>query len=196
MATGGSTRCSRSQGLTCDLKTVWETMRRRGGLSTSRTRLIRSGRRHEGQVRVAEPNRRWASDITSIRAWDGRKGRLAIMIDCADRMVLAWRFATRITAEDLAEMLREAIFRRFGETRAHAQGDRVSQRQRAGIHVASVPAVRASHGAHPLPYAPAESAVEWISRGLLRQLQTGLCVSGASRHSGSGAAAGAGVDRP
>jgi putative transposase len=44
------------------------------------------------------------------------------MIDCADRMVLAWRFATRITAEDLAEMLREAIFRRFGETRAHAQG--------------------------------------------------------------------------
>ena len=110
------------QGLTCDLKTVWETMRRRGWLSTSRTRLIRSGRRHEGQVRVAEPNRRWASDITSIRAWDGRKGRLALRIDCADRMVLAWRFATRITAEDLAEMLREAIFRRFGEARAHAQG--------------------------------------------------------------------------
>ena len=118
------------------------------------------------------------------------------MIDCADRMVLAWRFTTRITAEDLAEMLRGAIFRRFGETRAHAQGDRVSQRQRAGIHVASVPAVRASHGAHPLPYAPAESAVEWISRGLLRQLQTGLCVPGGSRHVGSSAAAGAGVDRP
>ena len=110
------------QGLMCDLKTVWEAMRRRGWLSPSRSRLIRSGRRHEGRGRVAEPNRRWASDITSIRAWDGRKGRVAIMIDCADRMVLAWRFATRITAEDLAEMLREAIFRRFGETRAHAQG--------------------------------------------------------------------------
>ena len=110
------------QGLPCDRKTVWETMRRWGGLSTRRTRLIRSGRRHEGQVRVAEPNRRWALDITSIRAWDGRKGRLAIMIDCADRKVLAWRFATRITAEDLAEMRREAIFRRCGETRAHAQG--------------------------------------------------------------------------
>ena len=110
------------QGLTCDLKTVWESMRRRGWLSTSRTRLVRSGRRHEGQVRVAEPNRRWASDITGIRAWDGRKGRLAIMIDCADRMVVAWRFATRITAEDLAEMLREAVFRRFGAVRAHAQG--------------------------------------------------------------------------
>ena len=44
------------------------------------------------------------------------------MIDCADRMVLAWRFAPRITAEDLAEMLREAVFRRFGEARSRAQG--------------------------------------------------------------------------
>lgn len=97
-------------------------MRRRGWLSTSRTRLVRSGRRMSDKVRVAEPNRRWASDITGIRARDGRKGRLAIMIDCADRMVLIWRFATRITAEDLAEMLREAVFRRFGEVRAQAQG--------------------------------------------------------------------------
>jgi putative transposase len=37
-------------------------------------------------------------------------------------MVLAWRFASRITATDLAEMLREAVFRRFGEARAQAQG--------------------------------------------------------------------------
>jgi len=97
-------------------------MRRRGWLSTSRQRVLRSGRRHEGQVHVPESNRRWASDITGIRAWDGQKGRLAVMIDCADRMVLAWRFAKRITAEDLAEMLREAVFRRFGEARARAQG--------------------------------------------------------------------------
>lgn len=44
------------------------------------------------------------------------------MIDCADRTVLAWRFAKRITAEDLAALLREAVFRRFGEARAGAQG--------------------------------------------------------------------------
>jgi putative transposase len=73
-------------------------------------------------VQVPESNHRWASDITGIRAWDGQKGRLAIMIDCADRMVLAWRFAKRITAEDLAEMLREAVFWRFGEERVRAQG--------------------------------------------------------------------------
>jgi len=73
-------------------------------------------------VQVAEPNRRWASDITSIRAWDGRKGRLAVILDCADRTVLAWRFGTRITADDLAELLREALFRRFGEARSQARG--------------------------------------------------------------------------
>ena len=109
-------------GLVCNPKTVWRVMRRRGWLATGRRSKARDGRRHEGQVQVAEPNRRWASDITGIRAWNGQKGRLAIMIDCADRMVLAWRFATRITADDLAEMLREAVFRRFGEARASAQG--------------------------------------------------------------------------
>ena len=109
-------------GLVCNPKTVWRVMRRRGWLATGRRSRARDGRRHEGQVQVADPNRRWASDITGIRAWNGQKGRLAIMIDCADRMVLAWRFARRITAEDLAEMLREAVFRRFGEARARAQG--------------------------------------------------------------------------
>ena len=109
-------------GLVCNPKTVWRVMRRRGWLATGRRSKARDGRRHEGQVQVAEPNRRWASDITGIRAWNGQKGRLAIMIDCADRMVLTWRFATRITADDLAEMLREAVFRRFGEARARAQG--------------------------------------------------------------------------
>ncbi len=44
------------------------------------------------------------------------------MINCADRMVLAWRFAPRMTAEDLAEMLREAVFQRFGEAGARARG--------------------------------------------------------------------------
>ncbi len=68
-------------GLVCNPKTVWRVMRRRGWLATGRRSRARDGRRHEGQVQVAEPNRRWASDITGIRAWNGQKGRLAIMID-------------------------------------------------------------------------------------------------------------------
>ena len=109
-------------GLVCDPKTVWRVMRRHGWLATGRLQRARSGRRHEGQVRVAEPNRRWASDMTGIRSWDGQKGGLAIMIDCADGMVLAWRFTTRITVMDLAEMRREAVLRQFGRAWARAQG--------------------------------------------------------------------------
>ena len=102
-------------GFRCDRKTVWRAMRRRGWLSTARRRLHRPGRLHEGKVRMAAPNLRWASDITGIRAWDGQKARLAVIVDCGDRMVLSWRFARRIKAEDLEEMVREAVFRRFGE---------------------------------------------------------------------------------
>lgn len=95
------------RGMACNPKTEWRVLRRLAWLSTSRRGMIPSGPRHEGRVHVSEPNRRWASDITSIRAWDGQKGRLAVMIDCANRMVLAWRFARRITATDLTEMLRK-----------------------------------------------------------------------------------------
>ena len=58
-------------GLACNPKTVWRVMRGHGWLATGRRSRARDGRRHEGQVRVADPNRRWASDITSIRAWNG-----------------------------------------------------------------------------------------------------------------------------
>jgi putative transposase len=73
-------------------------------------------------VAAADSNQRWASDITGLRTWDGHKARLAVIIDCADRMILAWRLARRITAEDLGEMVREAIFQRFGWETGRACG--------------------------------------------------------------------------
>jgi putative transposase len=112
----------RRRGVVCNPKTVWRAMQRRGWLSGERQRAVKSRRRHDGEVHVAQPNRRWASDITGIRSWDGQKGRLAVLLDCADRSVLAWRFARRITADDLAEMVREAVFRRFGQARQDAKG--------------------------------------------------------------------------
>ncbi len=81
---------------------------------------LAGGTRGRGQV--PKPNGRWASDITGLKTWDGRKRRLAVILDCADRSVLAWQLAARITAEDLAELVREAIFRRVGENRARARG--------------------------------------------------------------------------
>ncbi len=97
-------------------------MRRHGWLSSARRRRDRPGRRHEGQVAVPDSNHRWASDITGLKTWDGQKRRLAVILDCADRSVLAWRLAVRITAEDLSELVREAVFSRFGEDRTHARG--------------------------------------------------------------------------
>ena len=110
------------RGLHANWKTVWRIMRRHGWLSSTRQRIARPGRLHEGQVSVLEPNRRWASDITSIKAWNGEKGRLAVIVDCADRSVLAWRWERRMPSQALQEMVREAIFRRFGTDRAQARG--------------------------------------------------------------------------
>lgn len=108
------------EGLRANPKTVWRILRRRGWLSSTRSHSKRM-RRHEGQVSVLEPNRRWASDITGIKAWNGEKGRLAVLIDCADRMILAWRFGPRMPSEELQEMVREAVFRRFGAETWKAQ---------------------------------------------------------------------------
>jgi len=108
------------EGIRTNPKTVWRILRRRGWLSSTRSRSPRM-RRHEGRVSVLEPNRRWASDITGIKAWNGEKGRLAVIIDCADRMVLSWRFGQRMVSEELQEMIREAVFRRFGTETGKAQ---------------------------------------------------------------------------
>jgi len=110
------------RGIHANWKTVWRILQRRGWLSSTRQRTRRPGRLHEGRVSVPEPNRRWASDITSIKTWNGEKGRLAVIVDCADRSVVAWRWARRMPSQALQEMVREAVFRRFGTDRAQARG--------------------------------------------------------------------------
>ncbi len=108
-------------GVQANPKTVWRILRRRGWLSSTRNRSRRERQRHDGRVSVLEPNRRWASDITGIKTWHGEKGRLAVIIDCADRMVLTWRFGQRMVSDELQEMVREAVFRRFGNETKKAQ---------------------------------------------------------------------------
>ena len=106
----------------CAEPTVYQIMKRNGWLSSSRVRTIRPGRLHEGRVAVPEPNTRWCSDISDIPCWNGTKARLAVIVDCADRSALAWRCGLHITGEDLCEMLREALFARFGEELWKARG--------------------------------------------------------------------------
>jgi putative transposase len=101
---------------------VYRILKCQGWLSSSRDKTPRAGRLHKGRVAVPVPDTRWASDISDIKTWDGQKARLAVMVDCGDRMVLAWRCLPHITGEDLCEMLREALYRRFGTDLRQAQG--------------------------------------------------------------------------
>ena len=115
---------------------------------------------------------RWRG-LTGIRAWHGQKGHGAIMIDCANRMGLSRRFAPRITADDIAEMLREAVFRRFGEVRTRAEGIEFLSGNGPEYTSHRFPPFVPGAGTHPLSHTPAESGVEWLGGSVVRQRQTG-----------------------
>jgi putative transposase len=101
------------QGVHCNRKTVYQHLKRQAWLASHRQRTQRPGRRHAGKVAVLQSNQRWACDITTFKLWHGQKLRLAVIIDCADRMVIAWKLQVRLTAQDIGELLREALFQRF-----------------------------------------------------------------------------------
>jgi len=103
----------KNRGIKCDPKTVHRYMILKSWLSTNRYRHTRNREIHEGVVSVPEPNTRWASDITVIKALNGEKGRFAMLIDCADRQILAYRWAKSIKGEDIKEIVKEALFSRF-----------------------------------------------------------------------------------
>ena len=65
--------------------------------------------RRKGEVAVAVPNKRWASDITGIKAWNGQRVRFAIVIDCVDRQILGYRWAHHITGEDIRAIVTDAL---------------------------------------------------------------------------------------
>ena len=61
------------------------------------------------------PNTRWASDITSIKCWNGQKLRFTYVLDCCDRSIIAWRAGFHMQACDIELMLQEALIIRFGD---------------------------------------------------------------------------------
>jgi putative transposase len=85
------------------------------GLLITRHRTRGSSRTHTGQIAVQESNTRWASDITSIKCWNGEKLRVAFLMDCCDRSIIAWRAGKHMQAVDIELMLQEALYSRFGE---------------------------------------------------------------------------------
>jgi len=84
------------------------------GLLITRNRTRGSSRPHTGQIAVAVPNTRWASDITSIKCWNGEKIRVAFLMDCCDRSIIAWRAGKHMQAVDIELMVQEGLNSRFG----------------------------------------------------------------------------------
>ena len=82
--------------------------------------LIKRGRKrganrpHTGTISVDTSNTRWASDITSIKCWNGQKLRFSYILDCCDRSIIAWKAGLHMQACDIELMLQEALFNRFG----------------------------------------------------------------------------------
>ena len=85
------------------------------GLLITRHRTRGSSRTHTGQIAVENPNMRWASDITSIKCWNGEKLRVAFLLDCCDRSIIAWKAGKHMQAVDIELMVQEALHTRFGE---------------------------------------------------------------------------------
>jgi putative transposase len=85
------------------------------GLLLKGNRPRGASRPHSGKIAVDAPNTRWASDITSIKCWNGQKLRFTYILDCCDRSIIAWRAGLHIQACDIELLLQEALFQRFGD---------------------------------------------------------------------------------
>ncbi len=85
------------------------------GLLINRGRKRGASRPHTGKIAVHHSNTRWASDITSIKCWNGQKLRFTYILDCCDRSIIAWRAGLHMQACDIELMMQEALFKRFGE---------------------------------------------------------------------------------
>ena len=104
----------RDYGLTVTKYMVHRYMKEEGLLIT-RHRTRGSSRPHTGQIAVEVPNTRWASDITSVKCWNGEKLRVAFLMDCCDRSIIAWRAGKNMQAVDIELMVQEGLHLRFGE---------------------------------------------------------------------------------
>lgn len=82
----------------------------------------RPGRVHDGTIVVMRSNLRWCSDGFEFTCWNSEVVRGAFVLDAHDREVIAWRAVTGsgISGSDVRDMMLEAVETRFGDLRAPA----------------------------------------------------------------------------
>ena len=151
------------------------------GLLITRTRPRGASRPHTGKIAVEAPNTRWASDITSIKCWNGQKLRFAYVLDCCDRSLFAWRAGLHMQACDIELMLQEALFTRFGNTlppEGQLQFLHDNGPDGAGLPVCREGPCETDRVMETgkLPHANLLATVQRDVRGLQRDLQKGLCL--------------------
>ncbi|ANQ51902.1 hypothetical protein MY04_4567 [Flammeovirga sp. MY04] len=74
-----------------------------------------SSRPHTGKISVEKSNKRWASDITSIKCWNGQKIRFSFILDCCDRTIISWYASKYIQGCDIELLFQNALYKRFSE---------------------------------------------------------------------------------
>src|SRR5205085_10398789 len=79
----------------------------------------RRAREHDGKIITIRSNIRWCADALEFTCWNGEIVRMAFVLDCHDREVIAWLATTAgISGEMIRDMMVQCVERRFGGSRA------------------------------------------------------------------------------
>ena len=99
-------------------KRIFRLMKKHGLLLQRYTGRRRPGE-HDGKIITIRSNIRWCADALEFTCWNGEIVRIAFVLDCHDREVIAWLATTAgISGEMIRDMMIECGERRFGGSRA------------------------------------------------------------------------------
>jgi transposase InsO family protein len=99
-------------------KRIFRLMKKHGLLLQPYTGRRRA-REHDGKIITIRSNIRWCADALEFTCWNGEIVRMAFVLDCHDREVIAWLATTAgISGEMIRDMMVQCVERRFGGSRA------------------------------------------------------------------------------
>ncbi|MHA0519026.1 IS3 family transposase [Citrobacter portucalensis] len=125
----------RNSGQQCGVNRVWRLMNRAGikaqvGYRSPRARKgeasIVSPNRLQRQFNPDAPDKRWVTDITYIRTYEGWL-YLAVVVDLFSRKIIGWSMQSRMTKDIVLNALLMAVWRRNPQKQVLVHSDQGSQ---------------------------------------------------------------------
>ncbi|MDX6976669.1 IS3 family transposase [Citrobacter portucalensis] len=125
----------RDSGQQCGVNRVWRLMNRAGikakvGYRSPRARKgeasIVSPNRLQRQFNPDAPDKRWVTDITYIRTYEGWL-YLAVVVDLFSRKIIGWSMQSRMTKDIVLNALLMAVWRRNPQKQVLVHSDQGSQ---------------------------------------------------------------------